>query len=568
MKNIYILALLLTALVTNAQTGIGTATPNASLDVRATEDEKTPDGIIAPQLTYDALVAKNNAYGTEQKGAIVYAITGPTVADTNTASKTYEVTQPGYYYFNGTQWEKFAKDVSAWNLNGNNITTAYTADSKLISGDFVGTTNNNPLLFKTNNQFIGYLKSGIVSLGIDAYSAKSLSDSENLVAIGRGALKSNTTGNNNVGIGTRALTLNTSGINNVAIGIGTLESNIKNGQNTSVGTNSSKLLGGDNSTTSTNNTALGMSALMNLKEGSRNVAIGASSLQIADTSTVGNDNTAVGFNSLYNIFKGNYGQGNTALGTNAGMNVYGDRNIFIGRNVSFSTTNQGAVESKRILKSNSMNIGNVIFGANILSSDTETYQNSKGLVGIGAAKPKAKLHISPYLMSDSDTSKATDRLVDEVLIVEGIKPAGDTEVVTTMVVTEDGYVRKKPVSNSNTPQFFYMPSVLLPTNDTGTANVIYAPAADTGVISGIYTADLHKIFSEQFNTPIASSDSSTTGLSGFVLANDRYEYHVIYADTNVFTNIKVSNVGVLTYQVNREAIIRNGAFMNIVLKVK
>ena len=568
MKKIYISVFLLTSLISNAQTGIGTSTPKATLDVRASENVNSPEGIIAPQLTYDFLVAKNNAYGTEQKGAIVYVTTAPVVADTNTTSKTYEVTQPGYYYFNGTQWEKFAKDISAWNLNGNNITTAYTADSKLISGDFVGTTNDNPLLFKSNNQFIGYLKSGIVSLGIDAYSAKSLSDSQNIVAIGRGALKSNTTGNNNVGIGTRALTLNTTGFNNVAIGIGTLASNITSAQNTSVGTNSSNLLSGDSST---NNTALGMSALMNLVEGSRNVAIGASALTIADGDrTLKTDNTAVGYSALYNVFKGNLGIGNTALGAYAGVNVHGNKNIFIGSNVTFSSTVKESNENVRVEKSNKMNIGNVIFGANILSSDSETYKDSKGLVGIGAADPKAKLHITPFQMGDSDTSNKSNRLASEVLIVEGLKPVADTRTVNMMVVDNDGLVSTKPISNSSSPQFFYMPSVLLPTNDTGTTNVTYTPApgADTGTMSGTYQVDLHKVFETQFNTPIASSDSSTTGLSGFVLANDRYEYHVIYADTNVFKNIKVSNVGVLTYQVNREAIIRNGAFMNIVLKVK
>ena len=178
--------------------------------------------------------------------------------------------------------------------------------------------------------------------------------------------------------------------------------------------------------------------------------------------------------------------------------------------------------------------------------------------GIGTANPEALLHVK-----NADTATTT-------LKIEGLQPVADSDTVTAMVVDVNGVVKTKAVSNANAPAFFYMPSVLLPTNDTGTVNVKYTPVsgADTGTTSGTYEVDLHKVFETQFKTPIASSDSPTTGLSGFVLANDRYEYHVIYADTNVFKNITVSNVGVLTYQVNREAIIRNGAFMNIVLKVK
>jgi hypothetical protein len=585
MKKIYISVFLLTSLISNAQTGIGTSTPKATLDVRASENVNSPEGIIAPQLTYDFLVAKNNAYGTEQKGAIVYVTTAPVVADTNTTSKTYEVTQPGYYYFNGTQWEKFAKDISAWNLNGNSVisntfdnnasidvfmgngdTTTFTIKT-LKGGTFLGTVNSEALSFKSNNKYVGYLNEGVISFGSGALSHTD-NPSNNLIAIGRYALLSNTSGNNNIALGNRSLISNTKGTSNIAIGNASLQRNNTGNQNTAVGTNTANKLTGDSST---NNVAIGMSALMNLVEGSKNVAIGASTLTIADGDrTLKTDNTAVGYSALYNVFKGNLGIGNTALGAYAGVNVHGNKNIFIGSNVTFSSTVKESNENVRVEKSNKMNIGNVIFGANILSSDSETYKDSKGLVGIGAADPKAKLHITPFQMGDSDTSNKSNRLVSEVLIVEGLKPVADTRTVNMMVVDNDGLVSTKPISNSSTPQFFYMPSVLLPTNDTGTTNVTYTPApgADTGTMSGTYQVDLHKVFETQFNTPIASSDSSTTGLSGFVLANDRYEYHVIYADTNVFKNIKVSNVGVLTYQVNREAIIRNGAFMNIVLKVK
>ncbi|WP_038335188.1 hypothetical protein [Empedobacter falsenii] len=59
-----------------------------------------------------------------------------------------------------------------------------------------------------------------------------------------------------------------------------------------------------------------------------------------------------------------------------------------------------------------------------------------------------------------------------------------------------------------------------------------------------------------------------------MLARDKYEYHIIYADKTVFphANIVFSTTageeGKFTYKVDPNAIVRNGSFMNIVLKVK
>jgi len=120
---------------------------------------------------------------------------------------------------------------------------------------------------------------------------------------------------------------------------------------------------------------------------------------------------------------------------------------------------------------------------------------------------------------------------------------------------------------SSMPKFFYMPSVVLPTVSTDsriTANGNYRYADDT------FSVNLYALFSSQFSTPVTSSTGST-GLNGFVLTPaTSYEYFVTYADGNVFTpnEVNVSAEGLLTYKVNANSIIRNGSFMNIVLKVK
>jgi len=87
-----------------AQVTIGANTdPKATLDVVGQPTTATSlDGVIAPRLTGDQLRAKT--YTTAQTGAIVYA----TVADTAPAGQTIKVTAPGYYYFDGTIWQKLS----------------------------------------------------------------------------------------------------------------------------------------------------------------------------------------------------------------------------------------------------------------------------------------------------------------------------------------------------------------------------------------------------------------------------------------------------------------------------
>jgi hypothetical protein len=90
--------------------GIGTASPVATLDIVGDPSTATVvDGVIAPRLTGAELKAKDAIYTTTQAGAIVY-ITLPLTAVTTTA-KTENVTAVGYYYFDGTIWQDFVRNV-------------------------------------------------------------------------------------------------------------------------------------------------------------------------------------------------------------------------------------------------------------------------------------------------------------------------------------------------------------------------------------------------------------------------------------------------------------------------
>lgn len=135
------LALLVTAFAFS-QAGIGTVTPQATLDVVGKPtDAASLDGIVAPRLTGAQLRAKT--YTASQLGAVVYV----TAADTAPAGQTIDVTVPGYYYFNGVKWI---------NSEGRNL---YNSNGSLGSPRTV-TLDGNSLAFAGTNQSTSISPSG------------------------------------------------------------------------------------------------------------------------------------------------------------------------------------------------------------------------------------------------------------------------------------------------------------------------------------------------------------------------------------------------------------------------
>ncbi len=111
MKKTLVSIALLGASLTMAQVGINTEEPKATLDVVASPGDLTKtDGFIAPRLTGDELRLKNALYNApDQTGAVIYA----TAADSAPAGKTINVTEEGYYYFDGSVWVKFGSGTAA-----------------------------------------------------------------------------------------------------------------------------------------------------------------------------------------------------------------------------------------------------------------------------------------------------------------------------------------------------------------------------------------------------------------------------------------------------------------------
>ena len=145
-KSLLSLAFIGLSVLSYAQVGIGTDVPKSTLHVVGKPtDTTTTDGIIAPIITRTELIAKNSLYTTAQTGAIVYVNEATGTADTT--PKAAEVTDPGYYYFDGAKWTKFSSVAAnePWNVQATaNGATANTDNIYQQGNVAIGTKSTDP----------------------------------------------------------------------------------------------------------------------------------------------------------------------------------------------------------------------------------------------------------------------------------------------------------------------------------------------------------------------------------------------------------------------------------------
>lgn len=222
-----------------------------------------------------------------------------------------------------------------WQLLGNAGTT---------NANFVGTTDNRPLLFRTNNQLSGRIDPpGANNTFFGYQSGATITTGSNNSAIGQYALFANTTGRSNTAAGVNALRYNTTGVDNTAAGYQAMQINISGNYNAAFGVNALFA-----NATGHNNTALGNLALYRNNSGVNNTAVGQAALYSNET---GRSNVAVGFRSLYSNVRGNNlvaigdsalyrnttGIYNTAVGSKAGYNNdEGQTNSYLGYQAGYS----------------------------------------------------------------------------------------------------------------------------------------------------------------------------------------------------------------------------------------
>jgi trimeric autotransporter adhesin len=191
--------------------------------------------------------------------------------------------------------------AQSWSLTGNTGTNPAT--------NFVGTRDNQPLLFKINNTYSGEI------------------NSNGKTALGYGAAQGGA-GTYSTAIGYRALNANP-GYENVAIGAYTLPSS-SGGYNVAVGYAALEL-----NTSGNSNTATGYGAMLTNSVGYNNCAYGFNTMR---SNTYGNFNTAYGYQALFYTTGSQY---NTAVGYNAGFQYdLGYNNTILGANCGGSFAGQ------------------------------------------------------------------------------------------------------------------------------------------------------------------------------------------------------------------------------------
>jgi hypothetical protein len=423
---LFLLFLSLFSCIINAQVGIGTTAPASTLDVTAanpTGTSTTVDGVLIPRVTRQRAQSMT---GTPTSTMIYVS---EVVTGTATLT-TVNVTSVGFYFFNGTAWEKLATGTTGWLTTGNSGLSGTT--------NFLGTTDAIDLAFRRNNAAAGKIGATSTSFGVGALNAGVATNSvafgtnallvntgANNVAVGNGTLTANTTGIQNTAVGNAALAANTgsastaigfealkantSASNNTGIGFQALTTNTIGAQNTALGFQSSYLINSGSRNTSvgytalagnsngTENTAVGHSAL-GRNTGARNTSIGyesmfGSAVAFNNSTAIGwhalfgnsaNDNTAVGYNAL----QGNLGAaGNTAVGSAAlNNNSTGTNNTAVGTQAGFgptttsnnayigyfagqySTGSNNAVLGSNALKANGGSANSVAVGYNSLAA--------------------------------------------------------------------------------------------------------------------------------------------------------------------------------------------------------
>lgn len=290
-----------------SQVGINTISPNAQLEIKSSNQASPSniDGMLIPKIDAFPLVNPSAA----QNGMLVYL---------NALSLG---NQPGFYYWDNatTSWLSI-KGGTGWNLTGNNATNSTV--------NFIGTTDNNDLRFRRNNQIIGRLENNITSFG--EQSLPITSTGVNNTAFGIFALSQNTTGFENTAIGSLSLRSNTTGNRNVGIGYSALHNNTTGIFNIGIGYTALRL-----NTNGSRNTAVGIGSLFINSIGSFNVAMGDRALNVNST---GNNNTGIGTTSLV---ANNTGSNNTALGFNAfPTGAAFSNSTALGFNTTISASNQ------------------------------------------------------------------------------------------------------------------------------------------------------------------------------------------------------------------------------------
>lgn len=300
----------------------------------------------------------------------------------------------------------------------------------------------------------------------------------------------------------------------------------------------------------TNSVAIGGDARA---EGTRSLAFNAGVAKGENSIAVGVGNYAIGNNS---IAIGNHVQANKANAIAIGTRLIadGENETVFGLYNTPTTEPQGY--SRRIFT-----IGNGSTGYTDFQSEALTVL-ADGKVGVNIT------HFEQQLASGSSNASGNiGHLLEAQLQVNGliqsrgILASNGEEGSKVVVADEDGILRVRKTAE---PGQFYMPSIVLPTKPAGVSTSEDDPV-HYNTSTGVFTINLHSLYTDQFGSPVLSSDSN---YSLVTYPANELAYFVTYTDSTVYTDLTLSELGVLTYKVSPGVNVTEKTYMNILLKVK
>src|SRR5690554_823576 len=556
-----------------------TINPNAVLDI-----ESNNKGLLLPRL---ALTATDNV------APLTAHVAGMTVYNTATNGDDETAVTPGYYYNDGTQWVRIVSSADMktepwYNQDTNTEATENTQNiyqmgkvaigrDETVAGARLDVAGN--VTVGEGNTFLNDIE-GLNSLavgmgnhvgvrglvvgndntvtGVNSFAVGSENEvtGPNSIAMGAG---SNATGTNSIAIGNYATA---SAANSVVLG---------GSNNTSSGLNafsggSSAVANGDNATAfGLNVTASSFAEIVLGKYNAITTGTVSSAVNTDPLFQIGNGLNDTGRANALTILKnGNVGIANEAIAPTERVDV-GSGNVRVRdiNTVAGTTTDKIVVaDADGVLKT--ITVASITPDA--VDANNGLTKTASDIIQLGGDLIKdTKITLDEYELEIDAT--------DSDLIISGldktkVQATNASTGITDHLLAVDANNNVKALKAAM-PKFFYMPSIIIPTSkeqlDAPGSGKLTGDDFDNTSREG--TINLYNRYAAQFGgSTLIKSETAAPVLP--VLPSGELYYYVTWYDTNVFTSVSVDDEGVLTYEVDENADITVGSFMNIVFAVK
>lgn len=355
--------------------------------------------------------------------------------------------------------------ADSWSLTGNGSTNP--------SVNFLGTTDNQPLMLRQNNLYAGRFEYALRNYFIGNQAGRNTAATHN-IAIGDSALFTNSSGFYNIAIGRSAMLRGAKYFANVAIGDSTLchlgegddgGSNLYSSQNTAVG---SKAL--YHNQRGYNNTAIGYKAGYNMQLGSRNTVLGAYAMHALGSSEA-YESVAIGYHALDSVFRSS----NTAVGSYTMARIKsGEENVAIGHSAmrDADSGRRNTAVGFSAMRNNPRGNFNTAIGANaeLGGSVKLTYATA---IGADASVTKShSLVLGRITAEGTQVGIGTTAPAHALDIQTNSQPLGKTQL--RLHESDNDYVRMRFTNTNTTNSFWELDALPSTTNANARLNFFYS----------------------------------------------------------------------------------------------